>query len=64
MLGNARQHLRSDLFMIMKCENVVRPVVPSKNAVRGTGLPFDYPTNAKQISEDLAGSGLKAIGSC
>ena len=57
MLSNARQHLRSDLFMIMKCENVVRPAVPSKNAVRGAGLPFDYPTNAKQSSEDLTGSG-------
>ena len=57
MLGNARQHLRSDLFMIMKCENIVRPTGPSKNTVRGAGLPFDCPTNAKQSTEDLTGSG-------
>ena len=57
MLRNARQHLRSDLFVIMKCENVVRPAAPSKNAVGGAGLPFDCPTNAKQSSEDLTGSG-------
>jgi hypothetical protein len=57
MLGNPRQHLRSDLFTIMKCKNVIRPTGPSKNAVGGAGLPFDYPANAKQGSEDLMGFG-------
>jgi len=57
MLGNASQHLRTDIFTIMKCENVVRPARAIKNAVRGTGLPFDRPTNSKQGSEDLVGSG-------
>jgi len=57
MLGNPRQHLRSDLFAIMKCKNVIRPTGPSKNAVGSARLPFDYPTNAKQGSEDLMGSG-------
>jgi len=57
MLGNTRQHLRSDLITIMKCENVVRPARASKNAVRGAGLPFDHPTNSKQGIEDSPGSG-------
>ena len=57
MFGNTRQHLRPDLFTIMKCENVVQPARASKNTVRGTGLPFDRPTNSKQGSEDLTGSG-------
>jgi hypothetical protein len=57
MLGNTRQYLRSDLFTIMKCKNVVRPADPGKNAMRGAGLPFDCPANAKQSSEDLTGSG-------
>ena len=56
MLGNTPQHLRPDLFTIMKCENVVRPARASKNAVRGTGMPFDGPTNSKQGSKDLTGS--------
>ena len=57
MLGNPCQHLRSDLFTIMKCENVIRPAGPSKNTVGSARLPLDYPTNAKQGSEDLMGSG-------
>ena len=57
MLGNTRQHLWTDFFTIMKCENIIRPARPSENTVRGTGLPFDCPTNAKQGSEDLMGSG-------
>ncbi len=57
MLGNPRQHLRSDLFTIMKCKNVIGPARPSKNAVGSPRLPFDRPTNAKQGSEDFMGSG-------
>jgi hypothetical protein len=57
MFGNPRQHLRSDLFTIMKCENVIRPIGTSKNAVGSARMPFDYPTNAKQGSEDLMGFG-------
>jgi hypothetical protein len=56
MLGNTCQHLRPDLFTIMKWENIVRPSRASKNAVRSTGLPFDRPTNSKQGKEDLTGS--------
>ena len=50
---------RADLFAIMKCENVVGPTDPGKNAMRGAGLPFDRPTNAKQGSEDLTGFGRR-----
>jgi len=56
MLGDTRQHLRPDLFTIVKSENVVRPAGASKNAVRGTGLPFDCPTNSKQSGEGLTSS--------
>jgi hypothetical protein len=56
MFGNASQHLRPDLFAIMECEYVVRPARASKDAVSGTGLPFDRPTDSKQGRENLAGS--------
>ena len=56
MLGNPRQHLRSDLSTIMKCEHVIRPAGPGKNTVRSAGLSFDYPTDAKQSGEDLISS--------
>jgi len=57
MLGNTRRYLQSDLFTIMKCKNVVRPVRTRKNAVRVTGLPIDRPANSKQGRKDLTGSG-------
>jgi len=57
MFGNPRQHLGPNLFTIMKCKNVVRPTSPGKNAVGSPRLPFDCPTNAKQSSQDLIGSG-------
>ncbi len=57
MLGNPRQHFRSDLFTFMKCKNVIRPARTSKNTVGSPRLPFDGPTNAKQGSQDLMGSG-------
>ena len=47
MFGNTRQHLRPDLFTLMKCKGEVRPARTSKHAVRGAGLSFDCPTNAK-----------------
>ena len=47
MLGNTRQHLRSDLFAIMKCKDEVRSARASQHAVRGAGLLFDWSTNAK-----------------
>ena len=56
MLGNTRQHLGHDLFSVMKCKNAVRPARAGKNAVRGTRLPFDGPTNSKQGSQDSRGS--------
>jgi hypothetical protein len=63
MLGNPRQHLRSDLFTIMECENVIWPAESRKDTMRSAGLPFNYPTNAKK-QQGLEGLWLTAIGSC
>lgn len=57
MLGNPRQHLRSDLFTIMKSEHVIRPAGSRKDTVTSASLAFDYPANAKKSGEDLGGAG-------
>ena len=57
MFDNPCQHLWSDFFPFMKCEYIIGPPGPSQNTVRGAGLSFDDPANAKQSSEDLIGSG-------
>jgi len=53
MFGNSCQHLWSDFFAFMKSEYIIRPSRPSQNTVRCSGLPFDFPADAKQSSEDL-----------
>ena len=57
MFGDPRQHLWPDFFPFMECEYIIGPTGPRKNTVRGAGLPFDDPTNAKQGSKDLIASG-------
>lgn len=57
MLGNPRQHLRFDLFTIMKSEHVIRPAGSRKDTVTSASLAFDYPANAKKSGEDLGGAG-------
>ena len=53
MLGDPYQHLLAYFFMIMKSKNVIRPIGTDKNTMGSAVLPLDYPTNAKQGSEDL-----------
>jgi len=51
MLGDARKHLWTDFFAIVKGENKIRPAFASKRAMR-TGLPLDAPPNAKKGSKN------------
>jgi len=53
MLGDPCQHLRAYFFTIMECKNVIRLIGTGKHTMRSAVLPLDYPTNAKQGSEDL-----------
>gem|GEM_PF-1351977 len=48
MFRNPCQHFRTDLFTIMKGENIIRPTRTSKNTMRCTRLSFDHPTNTKK----------------
>jgi hypothetical protein len=47
MLGYASQHLRTDLFFVMKGENHIGPTGTGKDFVRA-GLTFDAPANAEE----------------
>lgn len=53
-LADARQHLRADLVSVMERKDVVRPPGASKNAMRGTDLSFDPPSDAEQGRENPA----------
>ena len=53
MFGDPGQHLRADLFSVMKCKNVIRLAETCKDTMGSAVLTFDCPTGAKQGSEDL-----------
>ena len=42
--GEACQHARADLFIVLKCEDEIRPAVTLERPMR-TGLPLDLPAN-------------------
>ena len=65
MFGYPGQHLRADLFSLMKCKDIIRPARTGKNAMGSAVLSFDCPADAEQGSEDMPCSFLlTAIGSC
>ena len=53
MFGYPGQHLRADLFSVMKCKNVVRPAGTGQDTMRSAVLPFGCPADAEQDSEDM-----------
>jgi len=53
MFGYPGQHLRADLFAVMKCKDVIRPAGAGKHAMGSAVLPFDCPANAEQGSKDM-----------
>ena len=63
MLGDAREHARTDLFAIVKCEHEVRPAGPSQNLVR-TGLALERPTDPVESCEVREWPWTKATNSC
>jgi hypothetical protein len=56
VLGDTRQHTRSDLFIIVKAEDVVGPARPTQCAM-GAGAPLKSPANPKQGGIDASGFG-------
>jgi hypothetical protein len=55
MLGDAREHSRSELFPIMKCEGKVRIPLASENSVRAA-LSHHLPPQTEKRSKDDIGS--------
>ena len=53
MFCDPGEHLRADLFAVMKCEDVVRPTRTGKDTMRSALLSFDCPADAQQGSEDM-----------
>ena len=53
MFGDPGEHLRADLFSVMKCKDVVRPAGTGKDTMGSAVLPFDCPADAEQGSKDM-----------
>ena len=46
--------LGANFFLIMKREDIIRPVGTSQDSVERTGLTFDGPADPEQSSQDQA----------
>jgi hypothetical protein len=55
-LRNAREHRGPDLFVIMKCEDEVRPSLSGECPMR-TRLSFNPPTDSQRRGEHAPGLG-------
>lgn len=50
VFGNAREHLRADLFAVMEGKHHIRPAVPRKDSMGSAALAFNSPPNTEQSS--------------
>lgn len=55
-LGDTRQHVWPNLFVVMERENEVRPIVALECSMRA-GLAFDLPADSKQRGQYAVGFG-------
>lgn len=51
--GNPGEHLRPDLFVVVKREGDIGPAVAAEGAV-GSGLAFEVPAGLEESSQDVA----------
>ena len=51
VFGEAREHLRTELFTVMEGKHYIRPASPRQNSVGSAALAFDGPTDTEQGGE-------------
>lgn len=57
MLGNPREHVRTNLLVLVECKDVIGPTDPLQDPVRPTRLTLDAPADPQKGSQDSPGFG-------